>query len=215
MEHDATPVEENGSVQRIIRGLLTDEVVIILIFLVYLGLGGLGIQFFNWNDTSTVIYRAFIAGITTNIAIFSYRYSVKSNIRGAVGEIKDVQLSDYIITMNVRDVKWRPRLAWKIGRKIGEERLKELRQQTTLTLRIYETTDGNISPLKGDSINIDIENMGDEIGKEFGEISPEDIIQVRKDPDGISVVSSNNNGFKSAFILDMVGRVVEDKLSSE
>jgi len=73
-------------------------------------------------------------GITTAtviiLALFSYRYSVKSNVRSAVGEFDPMVIGTYRIKPTVYAIKWRPK------------HLPFVQGHTAIKYKIYRDDDG-------------------------------------------------------------------------
>lgn len=89
---------------------------------------------FGSGDYISGISQGITTGTVVLLALFSYRYAVKSNIRSAVNEIQSMKIGEYRIEPTVYDIKWRPKIGpWQ--------------RHTAIKYNIYREKKDEIYPL--------------------------------------------------------------------
>lgn len=103
------------------------------------------------KDLGMLITQALFAGAASTIAILSYRYTVRSNIRETLDQLEPITLENRQIQPILYDIRWRPRFMIK-AHEHSPQRLKRHIEErflprTAIKLKIYHADSDKRHPV--------------------------------------------------------------------
>ncbi|WP_323190983.1 hypothetical protein [Halostella sp. PRR32] len=160
---------------------------------------------FGFPQLIAGISQGLLVGMATTVAILSYRYSVRSNLRDTIQSLETIEIDNYRIEVTLHAVRWRPPIGISYfheaeappSSRLSKLGLK-LRPRTAIQIHVYDVSEGQRIAPEGAEV---LEDMGIPLSElsDSGASVLDENLQIPLDLEFYSV-SKIENGLHFSFL---------------